>query len=291
MPSRGRKPKIPWERELPRLVGERKKGVPYSRLAADLTSHYEIPVSATVVRQHVAPLLPSTKESLTATKDLDDRDCRLIAQHLARTSLADRSTIGRELGIPPSRVAELIPRAKTLIGGYVLPPRQGPRPRFSDQDMSDVLRTAAKESSTGSTISINQYDRWRKGLTDAKRKQAPTAVAFRRRFGTWTCAVRASGMTPTPLPHDYPGLSEDDLIVWVATWLRDIAIHSTHIVRATAATYAQWAYRTPGAPSVELTRVHFSWTELVHAAATMEKSVRKLPKPTPVQKRRPKKKC
>lgn len=262
----------------------------YSVLAQDVSSRYGVQVSATVVRQHIAPRLPQAKAPVAGARDLDDRDCRLIAQHLARTSLADRDVIGKELGIPSSRVAVLLPRAKTLIGGYVLPPQQGPRPRFTDQDMAHVLRAAARDSGSGNTISIGQYDTWRKNLSEVARKDAPTSVAYRRRFGTWTSAVRAAGMTPTPLPHDYPGLSEDDLIAWVAIWLRDLAIHSTHIARATASTYDQWAYATPGAPSLELTRVHFSWTDLVHAAAALEKSVRRLPKPAHVQKRRPKKK-
>ena len=285
MSPQGRNPLLPWSDVLPELIGQRNNGVSFVALARQLSERFNRPVSAVSVRQHLTaattPHPASAGAGRLPARDRATHDALLIAAYVARTHRADPAELAQETGLTPARVRALLPRAKRLTGGYVLPAPLPARPKYGDHELARALHQAAATLGTGEHVSLAGYNLWRGSLPAPQRAHTPTTRVFQRRYGSWTVALTAAGLHPVAVTHPFNGLRPDDIINWVACWLRELATTSPHIVRATAGAYTRWARNIDGAPSGELTRMHYSWIPLVHAASGRERSVRHLPTPRP----------
>lgn len=195
------------------------------------------------------------------------------------------------LGLPRYQVGLLMPMARTSFDGYLIPPAKPGRERFTDAEMFAALRSCAKQLGLrkGESLSKAQYAAWRAGFPATSRtpkepSQAtlPSHLAYRRRYGTWNKAITLAGMTANDLPRLYDRLEEEDILLWIAVWLRHLTQAGQGLVDATQRQYRMWARSNPQAPCEEILTMHGKWASLLATAAALEKSTKKLPKPKPV---------
>ena len=195
------------------------------------------------------------------------------------------------LGLLRYRVGLLLPMARTHFNGYLIPPSKPGRVRFTDAEMFAALKTCTKRLGIrkGEALSRAQYADWRaeQPLTSSNRKdlsqaRLPSHLAYRRRYGTWTTAIKLAGLTANEPPREYDGLEEEDIILWIAVWLRSLTQAGEGLIDATQRQYRIWARSNPQAPCEEVLTMRGTWASLLAAAAELEKNTKKLPKPKAV---------
>lgn len=283
----GRPESLPWKTEMPFLIEARRKGMSYTDLADHLADRYGVIVTPQTVRTRVAPHLGADVEKANAKareserSEIDTEDSLRIAQWMLDHPSATRREAAKALNIPLYRVELLMPLARTHFNGYLVPPAKPGREQFTDAEMLDALRQCAKHTGIrkGGTLSQGHYAEWREAQDDGTKATLPSPIAYRRRFGTWTNACESAGLSANALPRTYDGLSVEDIIVWIATWLRDLGEQDRGLVDASQGEYRLWLRTHPQAPSEELIRMRGTWANLLSAASVLEKTVKKLPQP------------
>jgi len=195
------------------------------------------------------------------------------------------------LGLLRYRVRLLLPMARTYFDGYLIPPSKPRKVRFTEAEMFAALKTCAKRLGIrkGEALSRAQYADWRAGLplTSSNRKdltqaRLPSHLAYRRRYGTWTNAIKLAGLTANEPPREYDGLEEEDKILWIAVWLRSLTQRGEGLIDASQRQYRIWERSNPQAPCEEVLTMRGTWARLLAAAAELEKNTKKLPKPKAV---------
>ena len=195
------------------------------------------------------------------------------------------------LDLPRYRVGLLMPQARTHFDGYLIPPAKPGRERFTDAAMFASLRACAKGLSLrkAQALSQGQYTQWRLALPDTgptpkarSKATSPSALAYRRRYGTWTNAVKSAGMVAHEPPRAYDGLEVQDIVLWLALWLRDLTKAQGGLIDASQRHYRLWLTSNPKAPCEEIITMRGTWATLLAAASELEKTSKKLPKPKPV---------
>ena len=289
-PKRGRPPVLPWKTEIPALIKMRKEGFTYADIADNLSERFNVKVTPQTVRARVSPFVTSSVERALKKAQAADRqalnqdDALLIAQWLVAHPGGGRQLASVQLGIPLSRVENLSTLAYTLIDGYVISPAKIGREQLSNKMMIKALKDCAKDLSVRKTDRLSQgnYDTWRKEQAPDRREQLPSPIAYRRRFGTWTSACEAAGLTAHDLPRTYDGLSTQDIVLHVAMWLRDLTERRKGLIDASQSQYRLWLRIHPEAPSEELIRLRGSWASILTMASEVERTTKKLPTPKPV---------
>lgn len=180
------------------------------------------------------------------------------------------------------------PAVNGLLHGprYVLPKGRDAEGNFTDKQLLRALHTAAANLGrrpTREPMSIVEYETYREALADIEKEAFPTSVVVRRRFGTWNTALAKAGIAVNPHRRAYDGLTEADVELHLAHWLRWLGDQEPGAT-ATSAKYRLWTKQpgNEGVPSVETLRRYGPWSALIQAAAVLEQSNRRLPKAKPV---------
>jgi hypothetical protein len=286
----GRPELLPWNEELPNLLEARLGGATYIELADTLSDRYNIALTPQSVRTHLAPHLTKNSDRTYARARADERnsvneaDAERLANWMLNHPAATRRDAAGALNLPLYRVELLMPAARKRYDGYLIPPTKQGREQFTEEQMLNAIRQCAKEMvlNKGEPISEYRYADWRKDKTPKQQEKLPSPIAYRRRFGTWTQACALAGLHANPLPRDYVGLSVEDIVIWMAHWLRSIKQSGRGLVDASQGEYRRWIRQTPSGPSEELIRLRGNWANLLNAASVLEKTVKKLPEPKPV---------
>lgn len=295
----GRPEALPWKTEMPFLIDARKKGMTYTDLADHLADRYGVIVTSQTVRTRVHPHIGAGVEKANAKAreeerdTIDTEDSLRIAQWMLDHPAATRREAAAALNMPLYRVELLMPLARTHFNGYLIPPAKAGREQFTETEMLNALRTCAKHiglpKSKRGVLSQGIYAEWREGQPDTtnvknapSKETLPSPIAYRRRFGTWTAACEAAGLSANPLPRQYEGLSVEDIVLWITHWLRDLRSQERGLVDASQGEYRLWLRQHPEAPSEELIRMRGTWANLLGAASVLEKTVKKLPEPKAV---------
>lgn len=185
-------------------------------------------------------------------------DSMRVARWMLDLPASTQQQAADALGLPRYQVGLLMPMARTHVDGYLIPPAKPGRERLTDAEMFGALRSCAKQLGLrkGESLSKAPYAAWRAGFPATSRtpnepSQAtlPSHLAYRRRYGTWNKAITLAGQG---------------------------------LVDATQRQYRMWARSNPQAPCEEILTMHGKWASLLAAAAALEKSTKKLPKPKPV---------
>lgn len=136
--------------------------------------------------------------------------------------------------------------------------RGGPTPYWTDQQLLDQLRQAAR--AVGSPLSIARYDAYRRTL-DGKPLASPATLVFR--FGSWNEAVRQAGLPTAADPWDALPLDPQDL-----RWLQQAAQELQAAGPLRRAEYTRWAREHREAPpAAELVRRYGNWVAVATQAA------------------------
>lgn len=288
--KRGRPESIPWDIEMPFLVESRKNGKTYAELADYLSDRYNKPLTPQIVRGHVSPNVSKQVEKSNQRareierENIDNEDSFRLASWLIAHPSSTRRDASESLNMPLYRVENLMDKARTHFDGYLIPPVKQGVEQFTENEMLDAIRMCAKSMGIRKNEPISQYRYadWRKEQNDDVRENLPSPVAFRRRFGTWTNACELAGLQANPLPKTYTGLTPEDIVVWLAVWLRDLKEQKRGLVDASQGEYRQWVRNNPEAPSEELVRMKGMWAHFLSAASILEKTTKKLPIPKAV---------
>lgn len=293
----GRPESLPWKSEMPFLIDARRRGMTYTELADHLADRYGTVITPQTVRTRIYPHLGAGVEKANAKAreaerdGIDAEDSLRIAQWMLDHPAATRREAADALNLPLYRIELLMPLARTHFDGYLIPPAKAGREQFTDSEMLTALKTCAKHIGIPrrGMLSQGDYKKWREVQPESSDTPAtpshenlPSPIAYRRRFGTWTAACEAAGLSANPLPRIYEGLSVEDIMVWIAHWLRDLNEQKRGLVDASQGEYRLWLRKNPQAPSEELIRMRGTWANLLGAASVLEKTVKKLPKPKAV---------
>lgn len=286
----GRPELIPWRSEIPSLLAKRKEGATYGDLADLLTERYGKIITPQAVRSQLKKVVTDDIEdaSFRAREEerleSDEGDAFRIATYLTDHPESTKTAAADALNLPLYRLELLMPLAREQMDGYIIPPPRVGKDNFTDEDMLDALRACAKALGVRKNEPLSQgyYQDWRDQQTEKRRQNLPSPLAFRRRFGTWTKACEKAGLSANPLSRQYEGLSVEDIVVWLAHWLRSLTEREEGLIDASQGEYAMWLKSNPLAPSSELIRMRGTWHTLLLAASIMERSHKKLPEPKPV---------
>lgn len=158
--------------------------------------------------------------------------------------------------------------------GYVLTPARSTGHGTPLEAIAEMVASVADQLGQD-TLSMPRYAAYRKAHPE---EGLMGAQNVRRRFGTWSAALEAAGLTPIRLNREYLGLNEGDLVVWLAAWLRHYRTAGRGQVVASLAEYGSWVKENPDAPSMQLVVEH-GFTTLRRLAARMEQTLEVLPTP------------
>lgn len=278
---------------LPELIERVDAGEPISELTLELMRD-----GYTVSDSSLRKLIRKTREQALdrgrgRRRALPEDTARMleILESAPWTPLAD---IGETLGIHPYDLPRVKAEAVAVGRGYTLNTRTPPATEwFTEADYKTSITACAKATGLpkGAAVSKGQYKAWRDGLNEHERTQHPSDVSILRRGGgLWNTALAELGFDTNAPVREYAGLSEDDIILHLAHYLRSLA-KSTPMVEATSSRYRLWLAgnpRTgdpahPEAPSLETLRQRGRFSEYLLDAARLEKSTPRLGKPRPVR--------
>lgn len=125
-------------------------------------------------------------------------------------------------------------------------------PTFSDERILAGLREAAAEA--GEPLAVTGYDGWRRD------REAPSSTLVIRRFGSWTAACAAAGVSSNKTRSTSRKWSDADVLAAVAAYLASEGSTGSY------AGYVEWARVTDGAPSGPLLRQRGAWADLKQQA-------------------------
>lgn len=109
-------------------------------------------------------------------------------------------------------------------------------PTFSDDVLAAGLRAAAQD--TGEPLAVGAYDVWRAG------RDAASSTLVIRRFGSWTAACAAAGVTANKTRSTSRRWSDEDVLEIVARYLAEaLAVGGS----GSYAGYVAWAREQGGA--------------------------------------------
>lgn len=170
-------------------------------------------------------------------------------------------------------------------GGYRVPAGKGSRSTMTASSVKAALAyvNTVLGRAKSEPVSITEYDqvreKWREGKGRGKAPvELPSSISIRRRFGTWAAACHAAGVKVNEPRRHYDGLTRDDVVVWLARWLRELR-QVPGVPLATSARYRMWLSDNPAAPGLDAIRNVGVWSELVADAETMERKGKRLPDP------------
>jgi hypothetical protein len=138
----------------------------------------------------------------------------------------------------------LVAPAKNLRGG-----KEG----WTREQMLDAIREAAARR--GGSIVEQEYSR----LVRQSSRRAPHAQTVIRRFGSWSAAVEAAGLTPVPTKREYVKHWKEEAIVSA------VAGFIASELRSSGSAYRTWATGRDGVPSTASVQRVMSW----HSAAQL----------------------
>lgn len=164
--------------------------------------------------------------------------------------------------------------APTEPDGYIIPTARSFESGTPLEDIATMVAWVALALGQN-TLSQNEYKKYRKEHPD---QALMGDQNVRRAFGTWNAAVRAAGLTTRESERDYNGLSEGDIVIWLAHWLRHFRSAGRGQVTARVKEYTTWVKANPSAPSTQLVIEH-GFSRLLEQAARMEQTMAVLPTP------------
>lgn len=168
-------------------------------------------------------------EALAAFKDLGTADVETLAAHFDENPARVRQLLGKQ--------------AKKLPKG-----RMNFEKIFSDEDLLEILRSAAKQ--VEGPLSSNKYK---------KLRIQPTVAVFLSRFGTWNEACTKAGVKHgRTMRNNYSRAhSEEDMLAFVSSYLADPR------TTGSAIGYEEWQRKVDGAPSLTLIRQRIGkWNDI-----------------------------
>ena len=274
---------------MPLLVSLLGAGSDYEALADGLAAKYGRPVSAATVRSHVrqhAGALTAGARSRGPDRgcEVDREEAMRLARWVAEHASDSQTDAAGDLGLPAYRMARLLPLARTLVDGYVVPVPTVGREHFTDQEMAAVLSECAAALGIGASDALAQsrYKVWRESVPAERKEAIPSPIAYLRRYGTWSAACRLSGLNANTPSREYDGLEEADIVLHVAVWLRSLRTAGRGIVEATKGEYGQWLVEHPEAPSEEMIKLRATWANILSEASALERKQPELGTPKPI---------
>lgn len=288
MPTRGRPQTLPWDEEIDALVTFRQQGATWQDLVEYLADKYGQRVASQTVRHHVRDALgENTAPAPAPPVNTGSQDASMkekIYAWLQRHPASSIDDIATGTGLPRDAVVALHETVKNENRGYVIVPLRSRKEKFTDTELHDALADAMDSLGLREEDSISrlQYDAWRRALPDSERDLYPSTLTYRRRYGTWGDAVEAAGLPRNEKHREYEGLTRDDVLLWLAHFLRDMKNSHDYMVEATEAEYRGWVRNNPEAPSAELLRIKGLFGQLLVDAAEIERTTRNLPPGKPV---------
>lgn len=125
-------------------------------------------------------------------------------------------------------------------------------PTFSDERILAALREAA--GTVGEPLAVTGYDAWRRD------RDVPSSTLVIRRFGSWTAACTAAGVSSNKTRSTSRRWSDEEVLAAVAAYLTSEGSTGSY------AGYVEWARVTEGAPSGPLLRQRGAWADLKRQA-------------------------
>lgn len=144
-------------------------------------------------------------------------------------------------------------------------PHPSARYAYNETDLRDALRRAGD----GDAPSIGHYTNWRQERVDAGETALPATNTIITRYGSWTAALHACGLTATGRiggtarrwhHHDIA-----DALARFVTWARHNAVSPSQ------RNYLRWARTRPDAPGLPTVRAAGNWRHLIDTATNPDR--------------------
>jgi hypothetical protein len=274
------------------LTSRADNGTPVSDLSLEL-ARAGITVSDSGLRRLIRATRQAEYEQTHAPRRraLPD-DTRAVLDILEREPWTPLTEIGDRLNLHPHDLPRLKRGAMAAGTGYTLSLRSPATEWFTSAQYTASVKACAKALGLkrGEPVSKGAYKKWRNALPEAQKAQHPSDVSILRRGGgSWNTALAELGFNTNAPVRDYVGLSDDDITLHIAHFLRSLN-KTQPMVEATATRYRLWlagnpstgAAACPEAPSLETIRQRGRFSGYLDAAARIERTTSRLPKPQPV---------
>lgn len=225
--------------ETDQMVSRRLNGARYREIAVEFGLSHE------AVRQRViAAVGPERAVSRPGSEERLNEAIAAVQRLVAADPAISTADIVAALDYPRQTVLQAARRVPRTPG------RRGHR-RYTDADLIAALRTVASDG----LLSGSTYQR------SASSRGLPTRVTIVNRFGTWTRALAAAGLNPTPMegPPGQRQYPDADILGAVRAAAADGA--------TTFDGYMLWAQQREGRPSGSTVRLRFgTWSAAQRAA-------------------------
>lgn len=139
-----------------------------------------------------AGLPKRTPEQNRALRRLDAPAAERAVQLYRRTG--DIDAVARELGVRRDAAREAIHQA--LPQHSVFRPAHASKPRFTDEELLDLLREVS--ANVGGVISVSDYNTYAADRTTPDGRPWPTHQTAQKRFGSWRDALVRAGLAANP---------------------------------------------------------------------------------------------
>jgi hypothetical protein len=126
--------------------------------------------------------------------------------------------------------------------------------KYTDEEMLEALRTAAKVDGIDRPMTQVRYDELRPSF------DGPSGLSIIKRYGTWREALLAADLPANKASGHKPHWTAEELLDWVARFLAEPAAGKSY------SAYVSWAQVTRDAPSGPTIRNKFGkWSTALEA--------------------------